>query len=47
MVTLCAQRVSAKEEMESLPEGYDIVEVIELHVLGWGSGTVVIKPKSS
>ncbi|HBV4344814.1 TPA: 16S rRNA (guanine(527)-N(7))-methyltransferase RsmG, partial [Klebsiella pneumoniae] len=37
------------EEMESLPEGYDIVEVIELHVprLEGERHLVVIKPKSS
>ena len=41
--------LAQKEEMESLPEGYDIVEVIELHVprLEGERHLVVIKPKSS
>ena len=41
--------LAQKEERESLPEGYDIVEVIELHVprLEGERHLVVIKPKSS
>lgn len=41
--------LAQKEEMESLPERYDIVEVIELHVprLEGERHLVVIKPKSS